>query len=332
MRVAHVLPTMGIGGVEVAIERSYQALNDVIDYRVFTVRGRGPIESGQRSVASLLVGALTGNWRPDVVVTSLWWAHPFGAVLRMFGVRWLAFFHNTEFSGSIQKAIHSFAWKRADGRLVDSAATHQVMASIESRDSRVIPYIFPESAPAKDWQSRTYDLIWVGRDAPQKRTDLVAAFLEQIAAHQPEGRACLLTGGGTPELFRNIDPGVGWQVDCFESLPGEQVRALLEDARFFLLTSDHEGMSMATVEAVFAGCVPVVRLVGELRHYIGEAYELTIDGGSASDLDDALARLAERWTDAEFAAAAQTAIRERLAGYSSYTQEFLAAVKADGTA
>ena len=132
--------------------------------------------------------------------------------------------------------------------------------------------------------------------------------------------------GEVPAEFASLDLGPGWAISIRQSLDGDSVRELLADSRFFVLTSDFEGMSMVTIEAIFAGCVPVVRLVGELKNYIGDGYELAIPNGDATGLAAAAERVVERWEDSAFAAAAVKSIKDRIADYSTYEQEFLSAV------
>ena len=326
-RVAHIVPAMFIGGVEVAIARSQQSLNEAIDYRVYYVKSRGSIDCGQRHVLRLLWSCLTGSWRPNVVVTSLWWSHPFGAILRVFGATWIAFFHNCGFTGRVQRSILLSAWRRADCRLSDSEATGSFYSEhAQEKNYRIIPYIFAEEPAAADWLSRKYDVVWVGRDVAAKRADLAASFMTELAGRVPGGRLCLIASGQMPDELAGLDLGPGWSIDRHVSLAGPEVRKLLADARFFLLTSDFEGMSMVTVEAIFAGCVPVVRLVGELENYIGDAHELVIDGDKGADLTAAARKVVARWKDSAFAADALHPIRARLAAYSTYEQEFLSAV------
>ena len=326
LRVAHIVPAMLIGGVEVAIARSHPHLNESVDYRVYYVRQRGSLECSQRHVSSLVRSVLTGSWRPDVVVTSLWWAHPFGRLLRRFGATWIAFFHNCGFTGSVQRLILQSAWRKADSRVVDSQATGAFYGAIGEQDYRIVPYIFPEQAGCQDWLSRKYDFVWVGRRVAAKRADLAAAFMRQIAGVKREGRLCLVASGDVPEEFLDLDLGPGWTIDIRKSLQGDEVRALLRNSRFFLLTSDFEGMSMVTVEAMFAGCVLVVRLVGELKNYIGEGHEIAIPSGDEAGVLAAAGKVVERWEDTGFAAEAVEAIRNRIAEYSTYEREFLSAV------
>jgi glycosyltransferase involved in cell wall biosynthesis len=325
-RVAHIVPAMDIGGVEVAISRSYQYLNDSIDYRVFYVRKRGSLNCGQAHVARLVWNCLTGGWRPDVVVTSLWWSHPFGALLKRFGAIWIAFFHNCGFTGWVQRAIILRSWRRAAVRLVDGNETGAFFRAIIDNDYQVVPYIFPEQADPPDWLTRHYDFVWIGRRAAAKRADLVVSIMRQVAHRIPEGRLCLVSSGEVPEEFSDLQLGPGWTVNVHRNEDRKGVRNLLANSRFFLLTSDFEGMSMATVESIFAGCVPVVRLVGELKNYIGEGYELAILKDDADGVASAAQKVVERWKDSEFAAATVKHILERIKGYSTYEQEFLLAV------
>ncbi len=325
-RVAHIVPAMLIGGVEVAIARSHGHLNESIDYRIYYVRKRGSLDCGQRHVSSLVWTCFTGSWRPDVLVTSLWWSHPFGALLKRFGATWIAFFHNCGFTGRVQRAILQSAWRSADGRLVDSEATGAFFRAISDNDYRIVPYIFPHQEEGGDWLSRRYDFVWVGRRVAAKRADLVAAFMRHVADEKPEGSLCLIASGDVPAEFASFDLGPGWAISIRQSLDAGSVRELLADSRFFVLTSDFEGMSMVTIEAIFAGCVPVVRLVGELKNYIGDGYELAIPNGDATGLAVAAERVVERWEDNVFAAAAVKRIKDRIANYSTYEQEFLSAV------
>jgi glycosyltransferase involved in cell wall biosynthesis len=317
---------MAIGGVEVGIERSHAALNEVMDYRVFYVKKPGEIRCGQRHVLRLLADTITGAWRPDVVVTSLWPSHPFGWLFRRLGRGWIAFFHNSGFTGRLQEAILRHAWRAADSRLADSEATASVFCATHDAAYRIVPYIFPEETQDSDWLSREIDVVWLGRPVAAKRLDLVVEFLSRLVRRQERGRIALVVAGDVPDEIRAFDPDSGWSVDIHESLDNASARGLLRDSRFYLLTSDYEGMSMSTIEAVFAGCVPIVRPVGELRHYIGCDYELSLGDGGAADLDAVAQRVSGRWSDEAFARLTQAGIRKRIADYSTYVDEFSAAV------
>ena len=127
IRVAHIVPSLDIGGVEIGILKSRIALQDKLDYRVFFVKKEGSLTVTQLSVFRLLFEILKGSWKPDVVITSLWWSHPFGWLLRSRNRTWIAFFHSAAYAHSIDRIIQKWAWRNADKCIVDSNATAKIL-------------------------------------------------------------------------------------------------------------------------------------------------------------------------------------------------------------
>lgn len=317
MKVAHVLPGLDVGGVEVAVQRSLAELSASYDYRLFYVRRHGGLELGQRHVSFLLWNLLRGSWRPDAVLTSLWWAHPFGWILKCCGIRWFAFFHSAGFSGRLNRFVLSWAWRRADERLADSRATAAAMGQTAAARCRLVPYRFRDASVPGSWSSRCIDIIYTGRNAPVKRLDLLARFVWALASRVPSGRAVFAVAGAAPDTLADLHPP-GWCVEVVVDLPNERVRELLREARFFVLLSEHEGMSMSTVEAIDAGCVPIVRPVGEIPSYLGSDYCFIAQDVSPHGLDQLADMVAAHWRDEVVAdAIVPKAIRslERFPGY-----------------
>ncbi len=297
MKVAHILPSLNIGGVEIAVKRSLAQLQRHFDYRVFTVRGRGCLECGQRSILRLLWNIIRNQWRPEVVVTSLWWAHPFGYALRFFGVRWLAFFHNSRAMHSVENGIVHWAWRKADGLLVDSTATAMFLGRRISRPSTVVPYIFEPEHVVDESRKRDIDLVWVGRNSRQKRPDLARDFVRALSRHGTRGRLAFVVGGSAPEFTKELGAETGWDVSVFVSLEHGAVLDILARSRLYLLVSDFEGMSMSTIEAIQSGCIAVVRPVGELPQYLDSSSAVLIEDGSAEAIDRAARAVAALWAD-----------------------------------
>jgi glycosyltransferase involved in cell wall biosynthesis len=297
LRVAHVVPALNIGGVETAIERSLSEMRVRFDYRVFTVRGRGVLSCDQRGVLTLLLHALRGSWRPQIVITSLWWAHPFGMLLSVCGVRWLAFFHSGSFAHSIDRRMLAWAWRNADERLVDSQATAEFMGASLRQSYDVVPCVFDAKHTQEHAGERDIDVIWVGRNSKEKRLDLVCDFVRALAARIPAGRFALVVAGSVPEFVSRLSAETGWDVDVFSSVSRDRVLALLSRSRFYLLVSDYEGMSMSTIEAVQAGCVAVVRPVGEIPRYLDAQSAIMIRDAAAQSIAHAAGRVVDSWHD-----------------------------------
>lgn len=282
--IVHIVPSMAIGGVEVATYRAYAALNAEVDYRVFYVRRKGSLQCGQEPVWKIFRYWLGGHWRPDVVITSLWWSHPWGWLLQASGASWAAFFHSSGYSHIVDRLVLQWAWKHSKHCLVDSAATEAAMSLVVKRATNRIPYVFPISTCSRDWESRDIDFIWTGRAASVKRIDLLVRFLGLVESYLPDRRAVIAIAGQVPAELAEFARTSGWDIDIRQDLPNVDVLAALSRARFYLLFSDHEGMSMGTVEAVQAGCVAVVRRVGEIPSYLEESACISIPDDSIETL------------------------------------------------
>jgi len=269
-RIAHIVPSLDVGGVEIGIERSSSTLREHFDYRVFYVRRKGHLACGQLPLVKLFLMCCTGKWRPDIVITSLWWAHCFGYLFKIFNIKWIAFFHNSKFPHAVGTFFCKMAWKRAHCRIVDSSATDNAMQKFGVRQSSIIPYHFPADVPRNIWAERPFDFIWIGRVSRFKRLDILMDFILMLEAILPAARLMIILAGETPLELKKILQETKLDITFKSNLTNSQVRDSLAKTKFYLLFSDYEGMSMTTVEAVQAGCVAVVRPVGEIPNYLNE--------------------------------------------------------------
>lgn len=328
LRIAHIVPAMAFGGVEVGISRSHAELSQCFDYRIFHVlRKPGILDCGQKPVMKLLSDLLLGRWRPDVVVTSLSWSHPFGHLCRCLGIPWVAFFHSAGFSHGRDEFSQRWAWRWASHRLADSAATYKAMSAYGRHDCRLVPYRFTQaSANQRPWVERGIDLIWVGRNHPDKRLDLFVALWQAVMRLVPQGRATIVVAGEAPEGLGEL-AAAGWQITTYQNLDNAAVRELLGQARFYVLLSDYEGMSMSTIEAVSAGCVPVVRPVGEIPAYVCAKSGLHVDDVTEAGLAVTAARLARCWHDADHAKVMIDRAQAALEGFPDYVSAFALAMR-----
>ena len=118
---------------------------------------------------------------------------------------------------------------------------------------------------------REIHLIFVGRLAPIKQVHQFIAIVDAIGRIMPNVRAAIVGDG---PLMANMKAKAGrlGLTDNIEFLGRRKdVKATLDCSKIFVLTSKFEGLSIAMVEAMAAGTVPVVADVGELG-------DLVIDG------------------------------------------------------
>jgi glycosyltransferase involved in cell wall biosynthesis len=140
-----------------------------------------------------------------------------------------------------------------------------------------------EGRPEPRW-----DVLTVGALLPVKRTADLLRALAQLVPDRPGLRAAVAGEGSLEQelhalvrelgLERNVEL-LGFRAD---------VEALYRAARIFVLPSAYEGLSVALLEAMASGTVPVVTDVGELRSFVrdGETGRLVPVGDV-----DALARV-----------------------------------------
>jgi glycosyltransferase involved in cell wall biosynthesis len=111
---------------------------------------------------------------------------------------------------------------------------------------------------------RPYDLIFVGRLNLVKGCDLLQDTLIALARRRPATRTVVLGDGPLRDEMAAAFAEAG--VAAGIEMPGrrDDVHEWLRRSKVFILTSPDEGLSIALLEAMCAGAVPVVSAVGEL--------------------------------------------------------------------
>lgn len=141
---------------------------------------------------------------------------------------------------------------------------------------------------------RDLDVVFIGRVDPDKRVDRLLRVLSCVGHRRPGTRALLV--GVDPDhgawLYASVSATAagGIRLETVARVP--DVASVLRRARVLLVTSDTEGRTLAALEAMACGAVPVVTDVGDLRE--------AMDGGTvgvvvpvAGAEEDLVARLAD---------------------------------------
>lgn len=260
------MPDFDVGGVQVAIEKSLFDLKQKLDVNVFYVKRRGRMKVGQipwwYSLKNIFVN------RPDVVITSLWWAHPFGFLFKLAGVRWVCFIHNSRFAHFIDRLICTGSIWFSDEVAADSDQAAAFVRSIKKTAKiHVVPYIFP--LPQEGEIERTSNsFIYVGRNAKEKRIDLVTGFFQHLLINFPSVTCRFVIAGDVPRAVSELMESFGKRVIVESNLTNSDVLCRLRASEYFVLLSDFEGFCMTAYEAVYAGCYVIYRDVGEIKSYI----------------------------------------------------------------
>ena len=120
----------------------------------------------------------------------------------------------------------------------------------------------------RDFQARTIDVAFVGRLTECKRPDRFIAVVAAIAAALPGVRVAVIGDGPDAAILQQKVDTLGLTGTVRFMGQRADVDRLLAETRVFVLTSRSEGLSIAMLEAMAAGAVPVVADVGDLRDAI----------------------------------------------------------------
>ena len=204
-KIIHIVPSLQVGGVEIGIQNSFNVLNEYFDYRIIYVVSHGCLKINQCSIAKyLFLLILRKTELPDIVITSLWKAHPLGALLKILGIKWIAFFHNTKAAHIIDGFIQEMSWTHASHRFVDSAETGKFLCKKLKKNFFIIPYIFTRLA-SNNFEKKDIDFIWVGRNSPVKRIDILINFIKLLELKLEKIKIYIIVANGIPKEILDMD-------------------------------------------------------------------------------------------------------------------------------
>lgn len=289
-KVFHFVPAFDVGGVQVAIEKSLPELNQMLDISVFYVKRRGSMKVGQlpwwRSLGNFFVN------KPDVVITSLWWAHPLGFLFKLAGIRWVCFIHNSRFAHFVDRFICTVSIWISDEVAADSIQAEAFVRAIKKKAHiHVIPYIFPLLQMVEVERIKN-SFIFVGRNAKEKRMDLVVGFFRNLLSNFPFVTCRFVIAGDVPILVSDLMEEYGERVVTELNLSNSEALHRLCASEYFVVLSDFEGYCMTAYEAVQAGCFVIYRDVGAIKSYIfpNQSFEVKDLGDLHSQFDSVLAQ------------------------------------------
>jgi len=284
--ILHVVPSDGIGGVEVAF-RSMLARADLpCTFRVLLIAGKtlaadparvveSPYPSVNSPLAQLRALRIILRSPPDVLICSLWRSIPVALAVRMMRprVRLAFFLHAEQPVHWVDALLSRLAMMAADEIWCDCATTLQgrVPARLTRRArtiSMVTGRLQPALAKAPGVAARF--TVWA-RLTPQKGIDRALRFIAALVARGVDARFDIWgpDGGQRSALEALSDQlGISRQVRFLGPAAPDALAEIARQACFFLQLSRFEGMALGVVEAMQFGLVPIVTPVGETAHYV----------------------------------------------------------------
>ena len=124
--------------------------------------------------------------------------------------------------------------------------------------------------PRPEETGREYDVVFVGRLVDIKQPLQVIKVMSLIAQKIEHARAAIIGEGPLGEEMEGLAAQLNLDTKILFLGKRGDVEQLLGRARVFILTSKSEGLSIAMMEAMIAGAIPVVANVGDLRDLVSD--------------------------------------------------------------
>lgn len=167
---------------------------------------------------------------------------------------------------AVIRALLMQGLRHADAVIAVSRATEASLIhnyGVSSKSLRVIPNGIPKQqivADVRVFGERTIDVTVVARLVANKRVeDLIKALSKLKSSHGWNGQAAIIGDGPCRTQLEELvkDLALGANVKFLGIVPDSVKTAALRDTKVFVLTSEREGFSIASLEAMGQG-VPVI--------------------------------------------------------------------------
>lgn len=237
---------------------------------------------------------------------------PLGLTTRLYHFRWRLW----EVSRDLRRADAVFLLNREDeeyvaGRLgVPSGKIHVLSNGLPDT-------LLEMAAPPRD-PERLFRLLFLGAWSPAKGADLLPAIVRRVFPVDPRWRLTC-AGVQTPpeEVLAAFDPADRDRVEVVPRYEPGELPAILRPHGTFLFPSPAEGCSLALLEAMAGGLVPVTTRTGYAADLIEPGRNgLLVSPGSPPDIEGVARALLALARDPEQALEIGRAARASMAGHS----------------
>lgn len=290
MKIIHLIPEDGLGGVEQAA-RSLEPFNN-LDIEVAFLRGKTLSEkkfinviSDSRVKLNSLSFYINGfrhlvKKNPEVVITSLWRASIIGIVYKLYkklilkeNMKFVVFLHADRFAHRVDKIVTTIGAFLADEIWTDSTATATSLFKNRNltRKMQIISFLIKnKNLDPVDMSKKDNNFVFWGRLARQKRVDIAIRLFHEVKKKYPSSLFYIFgpDGGELDSLKKLVlDLDLASNVLFMGVKQPNHYPSEAKNAKFFINTSSHEGMAIAVTEAMQLGLVPIVTPVGEIANY-----------------------------------------------------------------
>jgi glycosyltransferase involved in cell wall biosynthesis len=282
LRMLHIVPEDGIGGVEIAACLAAERLGGRL--RVHFLKPRAPdAQAGHISCGRSANALALGNAKaaiesarafdPDVIVFSLWKSVIAFVMMRLVlrKPKFVFFIHSDRSSHIVDRLATAIMarWSDAVWADSDSALRGRLGRHRDRYRTRIISFIlYRPAGEGRDAPGPVF-AYW-GRLNRIKGIDKAIDLFRRITAAAPAARFIIIgpDSGIRGELEAQVQRlGLDGRVEFAGAMTMPDIQAETAHASFYVQLSSQEGVAMSVIEAMQSGLVPVVTPVGAIADY-----------------------------------------------------------------
>lgn len=268
MKVLHIIPDNGLGGVQEAA-KSIRAVKKKDTIKVLFLN-----ENNIQYIFCEMKNA-------DVLVFSLWksvWyliAQKFINIFFHRKQKIVFFLHSTNNAHIFDFIFTNIGIALSSHIFVDSAATLLQRSKLAMRKrfqiiSMKLDFNFFDLYIARSYEALHF--VYWGRIHPVKNIEKSIDFVREAFEKCPQTVTFTIYGSGDETYIQKLKTKNADLIDtgvlAFKGfIARETIPKQLQRMNFFLSTSEYEGFSMAVLEAMSIGLIPVIHPVGESSNY-----------------------------------------------------------------
>ncbi len=300
VKVVHLIPFDGVGGVEVAARSIGSSVNGDIAFEIRYIFEN--IELGKNYWAifnpfrMVIVAWRLARSDVDLLIVSLWRSSIVGLMAKLFRpkLRLITFLH-------LDKNVHflDFIFTYLSTRFsiqiwADSQASlDKRISNLQISKGRIISFVTQRYKSLPEQNVDPSFVFW-GRITQQKNLVQSVYLFSAVLKCRPDAKFTIIgPDAGALNVIKNLCASLGLTRSVLFTGPlsHKEIIKHAQRASFYLQTSVSEGMAMSVVEAMQFGLVPVVTAVGEISAYCRDGVNAVVVSSNEQTVASVLALL-----------------------------------------
>ena len=298
IKIIHLIPCDGPGGVETGSKLGQQELREYMDYEIKY------IYYSTDSVITKLVKSIkivkllfkeTSGKEKSIILSSLWMPHIIAFILKILfrNIKWISFLHTSNYHNLINYLVCTKLTRLADKQVFDSYSTAESYDKNKINKHEIINFFFPnyeiKNFDISCWINRKYDFIIVARNEKRKGAlEIENFFLNICPLYKTRPKVIIITDSLKKtvdflEIKRKLNTIC--DIEFKTNITNPEVLKCFSESKIYICLSHNEGFGMSVVESLLSGCFIVTTNVGEQKNYLYSNRRLVLNNSSVYNLD-----------------------------------------------